>query len=126
MNTKFWGPGAWRFLHTITFNYPVKPTSEQQFFYRQLFTNFGYTLPCKYCRDSYRQFLRELPLENYLHTRKALVYWLYMVHNKVNNKLRSQGNKVPPDPTFEQVCNYYEKQRADCGGKGMTCSISKK
>ena len=22
MNTKFWGPPGWKFLHTITFNYP--------------------------------------------------------------------------------------------------------
>ena len=26
MNTTFWGPSGWEFLHTLTFIYPIKPT----------------------------------------------------------------------------------------------------
>ena len=30
MLTSVWGPGLWFFLHTISFNYPHKPTAEQK------------------------------------------------------------------------------------------------
>ena len=32
--TTVWGPAAWHLLHTISFNYPVEPTSEQKKQYR--------------------------------------------------------------------------------------------
>ena len=28
MNVNKWGPSGWIFLHTITFNYPEKPTKQ--------------------------------------------------------------------------------------------------
>ena len=29
-NNKIWGPPAWTFLHTITFNYPENPTNREK------------------------------------------------------------------------------------------------
>lgn len=166
MNTKFWGPPGWKFLHTITFNYPEKidPTNEdhiqKKFYYKQLFENFQYTLPCKWCRSSYSKFLSEDPIEQNLETRKALTYWFYRIHNKVNAKLRKQERELfekrctelnrranvlsplqyfeekrkiasecfftPPDPTYGEVCQYYERQRASCSksaNKIASCRI---
>lgn len=152
MNTKFWGPPGWTFLHTITFNYPEKidlrkpEHREKKFYYKQLFENFQYTLPCKYCRESYKGFLKELPIEPFLNSRKDLTHWFYMIHNKVNKKLRKQETDLferkvrelhkanlsgleyfeklrklreeclytGPDPTYGEVCQFYEKQRASC------------
>ena len=34
--TKIWGPGAWEFLHSVTFGYPVSPTDEQKQYYKDL------------------------------------------------------------------------------------------
>ena len=100
MDTKAWGPGGWVFLHTITFNYPLKIDNddpdhqERRHYTEQLFENLKYTLPCKYCRQSYKEFLEELPLRDYLNSRRDLAYWLYEIHNKVNNKLRQQEIKA--------------------------------
>jgi len=30
MITSIWGPGMWHFLHTMSFNYPVKPTKKDK------------------------------------------------------------------------------------------------
>ena len=30
MLTTVWGPSLWHFLHTMSFNYPIEPTKEQQ------------------------------------------------------------------------------------------------
>ena len=30
MLTSVWGPSAWHYLHSISFNYPVKPTCDDK------------------------------------------------------------------------------------------------
>lgn len=121
MDTKFWGPGAWKFLHSIAFNYPENPTEANKRHYKTLFTNFKFTLPCKYCRESYAEFLQELPIDPYLGSRQKLSMWLYKIHNKVNDKLRNQGNPVAPNPPFSQIKLHYEKYRANCSDKKKVC-----
>ena len=96
MDTKFWGPPGWVFLHTFTFNYPWKidhkkpEHRERKKYTKQLFENLQFTLPCKHCRASFKQFLKELPIEPHLRSRRALTRWFYDMHNKVNAKLRKQ------------------------------------
>lgn len=96
MDTKFWGPPGWVFLHTITFNYPwqIDPKNpehvERRRYTRELFENLQFTLPCKYCRESFKVFLKELPIGPHLGSRRALTRWFYDIHNKVNAKLRKQ------------------------------------
>ena len=116
MNTKFWGPGEWVYLHTITFNYPEtvdetdKDHIERRKYTKQQFEILQYTLPCKYCRRSFKKFLKKLPIDKHLKTRADLTLWLYRVHNMVNAKLRKQE--------FEAVeAKYDELVRAVESGK---------
>ena len=50
MVTSVWGPPLWHYLHTMSFNYPVKPSLEDKKHYRNFILNLRYILPCKYCR----------------------------------------------------------------------------
>ena len=52
MLTSVWGPPLWHSLHTISFNYPVKPTKEQKKHYYDFFSSLANVLPCRYCRDN--------------------------------------------------------------------------
>lgn len=94
-NPKVWGPILWRKLHTLTFKYPIKidpnnPIDRKiQQTVKQLFMDLRNTIPCKKCRDSYRIFLKEMPIDPHLGSRDALTRWLYRLHNKVNAKLRN-------------------------------------
>ena len=63
MNVNKWGNPGWEFLHTITFNYPLKPTSDDKKRYIEFFNSVGKMLPCKYCRDSYNIYIKYLPIE---------------------------------------------------------------
>ncbi len=94
MNTKFWGPPGWEFLHAIAFNYPEsienEDDKERQLYTERLFNDLQYTLPCKYCRESFKLFLKAEPLKPHLGSRADLTKWLYRVHNLVNDKLRKQ------------------------------------
>jgi len=111
MRVQKWGPHGWEYFHTVTFNYPEKidQTNEEhrefQFYYRQQFENLQFTLPCVYCRQSYKRFLKEDPLEPNLWSRKDLTYWFYRIHNKVNAKLRKQEIEL-----FEKRVNELKKK----------------
>ena len=58
MLTTIWGPGMWHFLHTMSFNYPVKPNDEQKTHYKNYIFSLQKVLPCKYCRDNYANNLK--------------------------------------------------------------------
>ena len=119
MMTKVWGPPGWMFLHAVVFGYPTDPvqfdndndlipgTTSQR--YANMLRSIGHVLPCKYCRASYNQYVKELPLTNaVLKDRSTLTRWLYNIHNKVNDKL---GLKRC---SFNKHAKQYESYRAQC------------
>ena len=117
MQTKKWGPSAWEFIHTIAFRYPEKPTVQDAKDHKVFFNYLGTQLPCKYCRMSWSTFNGELPIDTFMQSRSHLGLWTYLMHNKVNKKLRTQGNPVPPDPTFNEVIEKYLSKKGMCTQK---------
>lgn len=112
MQTRVWGPAGWLFLHSIAQNYPWKPTKEQQENYLNFFRLTGNVLPCRYCRESYQEFIKEPDTElkmNVMKNRYSLVKWLYDIHNKVNKKLNINCND-----TLKNVWEKYESFRSKC------------
>jgi len=107
MQVNFWGPPGWTFLHTITFNY--KPSTENKVKYLNFFNSLSTVLPCPYCCSSFDTYFKAIPIQEYIDTREGLVYWLYIIHNLVNQKV------CKPMPSFKSVLSYYEKFRAKCG-----------
>jgi hypothetical protein len=109
MDTKFWGPDGWRLLHTLAYIYPSKPTQQQQYLYNIFFDMLKDILPCRYCRESFKNFMKELPIKPYLNSPRNLRLWIYRIHNKVNNKLRRQGLLHTKNPTLHYVDNLYSR-----------------
>jgi hypothetical protein len=114
MDTKFWGPSGWELLHLITFE---KGSLQKK---KQLFKVLNKVLPCKYCRESTTQFMKELPLKN------NLALWLYDLHKMVNQKLIDQNLHVEPNPGFSQVVKKYKEKLRSPGipGKEFLLSIA--
>jgi hypothetical protein len=117
MMTKVWGPAGWLFLHAITFGYPYAINPEnpdhatKQEDYYKFFYYLGKVLPCKYCRESYQEFMNKLSPIDKLNTRKELTRWMYDLHNLVNDKLNVPMRERP---SFEEVEKTYENYRARC------------
>ena len=90
MMTKIWGPAGWLFLHCVVMGYPSvidknnKEHISKMNQMKQFLILLGDVLPCNLCRDSYKKFIIELPVDNHLNTRKELAKWLYDIHNKVS------------------------------------------
>jgi hypothetical protein len=106
MQPEAWGPALWHFLHTVSFNFPPRPTKEQQIEYFTFFKSIGYVLPCKYCRDSYQALTADLDL-NVFRSRMTLSKWLYDFHNVVNAKV----GKPAYDKSFDRVARKYHAMR---------------
>ncbi len=118
MLTSVWGPSMWHSLHTISFNYPVKPTQQQQNKYYRFFMSLNDVLPCKYCRQNLPKNIKavekskNLSLKKALKSRAKLSRWVYYLHNQVNCML-GKKNKL----TYKQVRERYENFRARCSLK---------
>lgn len=150
MSTKFWGPGAWRFLFScIMGGYPPvidrrKPEHKRiQKEFLAMFRCLRYTLGCHFCRESYTKFLEELPLREFMSSRIELMYWLYLIRDRVNRKLIRQEKeayekrlreyknpsektvkrlkreilKTKPSPPFIEILDFYESFRGKCPKK---------
>lgn len=105
MNPKIWGPHLWFFLHSITFNYPLKPSKEDKKNYLNFFENLYKVLPCEKCSKHYQQNIKEIPLtDEILNDRNKLIDWLINFHNNVNKYAKK------PLLTKQQVIDYYQSQ----------------
>ncbi len=97
IKTSYWGPHAWNFLFsTIAGSYPIKYNPDNKDHqnrvkgFTQMFNSLKNTLPCIYCRQSYTKFLKDLPMKDYTGSRVSMMRWLYLIHDKVNQKLIQQ------------------------------------
>ena len=97
IKTSFWGPHAWSFLFsTIAGSYPVRVDMANKLHiktmktFQTMFDALEYTLPCYYCRESYGRFIKEIPMSKYNKSRKDMMKWLYLIHDRVNKKLMKQ------------------------------------
>ena len=111
-STYIWGPCAWHFLHIITFNYPNKPTKQQQIDYYKFFKILGKILPCKWCRINYNANIKKIKLSpKIFKNRKTLSRWLYKIHELINNMTnKTRKNKK----TYNEIKEFYEHFRARC------------
>ena len=107
MDTRFWGPSGWKFLHLLAEMMPVKLNKTEQKIVKQFMLCWRDLLPCKYCRKSFTKYTTSYPIDKHLETRLALTRWLFVIHNKVNNKLRRQGYCNYDNPEFTLIQELY-------------------
>lgn len=117
MDTRLWGPPAWEFLHTISFNYPEEPTSSDKKNMSLFLKSLSKVLPCEWCRKHFTQTLKDKPPQ--LNSRNDFSRWFVDVHNLVNKRL----NK--PQYSFQNVQKKYENHRGQCTKKATAVLNSK-
>ena len=110
MMTSVWGPPLWYSLHTISFNYPVKPSKEDKINYYNFFLNLKNVLPCRYCRENLAKNFKKLKFgKSVFKSRDTLSRWLYNLHEEINCMLGKTSNL-----SYEQVRDRYEHFRSRC------------
>ena len=110
MLTSVWGPSMWHCLHTISFNYPVNPNSNEKKDYYKYFRSLERILPCKYCRDNLKKNYDVINFSmDCMENRDTLSKAIYNLHEEVNSMLLKKSNL-----TYEEVRNRYELFRSRC------------
>tara|TARA_B100000965_G_scaffold22800_1_gene17186 strand:- start:3560 stop:3937 length:378 start_codon:yes stop_codon:yes gene_type:complete len=97
ISPNLWGPSGWIFLHYITFGF--RECDKEG--YAQFFNYLGNVIPCRFCRESYKILLEQMPPD--VSSRDALIKWLWDIHNKVNDKTFRSYN----DASFEEIKKKY-------------------
>ena len=110
MITATWGPPMWHYLHTMSFNYPVNPTTEDKKHYRDFIINLQYVLPCKYCRINLKTNLKQMPITSaVMANRESFSRYVYELHELVNKMLKKKSNL-----SYCDVRERYEHFRSRC------------
>ena len=110
MLTNVWGPLLWVTLHTISFNYPVNPSTQDKEHYRNFILNLVHILPCRYCRDNLKANLKKCPLTlDVMESRDSFSRYVYNLHELVNTMLLKKSNI-----TYEDARDMYEQFRSKC------------
>jgi hypothetical protein len=110
MLTTVWGPSMWHYLHIMSFNYPVKPSSQEKMHYKNFMLNLQYVLPCRHCRENLTNNYKAYPIkECHLKSRAAFSRYVYRLHEIINKMLgKKSGLK------FCDVKERYEHFRSRC------------
>jgi hypothetical protein len=91
MMTLVWGPCIWMFLHTLSFNYPVTPTTAEKRHYRDFILSLQHILPCGKCRANLTKNFKKLPLtEADMANRDTFSRYIYNLHEVVNTLLKKK------------------------------------
>ena len=110
MLTSVWGPALWHVLHTISFNYPVKPSPQQKRDYKKFILSLEKVLPCMYCRDNFSKNCKKAKLcDGVFKNRASFSRFIYDLHCAVN-----KGLGKPKCDSFSRVRDRYEHFRARC------------
>lgn len=79
------GRSAWTLLHTMTANYPTRPSVAQQQQTRNFMGLIGNLYPCSHCADDFRQWMQDNTPR--VSSRADFGQWMCEAHNAVNEKL---------------------------------------
>ncbi len=110
MLTTVWGPSMWHYLHTMSFNYPVKPTLNDKKNYRNFILNLQNVLPCGHCRENLKRNFKAHPLKMCLmKNRDTFSRYVYKLHETVNKMLNKKSGL-----TYGDVRERYEHFRSRC------------
>ena len=110
MLTTVWGPSMWHFLHTMSFNYPVNPSTEDKQHYRDFMLSLVHILPCKYCRQNLANNYKLFPLKaSDMSSRDSFSRYVYKLHELVNKLLKKKSGL-----SYCDVRERYEHFRSRC------------
>jgi len=110
MLTTVWGPAMWHYLHTMSFNYPVKPTNKDKKHYHDFIVKLQHVLPCGKCRENLKQNFKKLPIKRCaMKSRYTFSKYIYDLHELINTMLGKRSGL-----TYEDVRDRYEHFRSRC------------
>jgi excinuclease UvrABC ATPase subunit len=86
----FFGPSAWRTIHSAAATYDPSKRSSFKAFIENYFAN----LPCKVCSGHALKNLKDYPIDQSLGSAEELFFWTYSFHDMVNKQINKANKNV--------------------------------
>uniref|UniRef100_A0A6C0CGR7 thiol oxidase n=1 Tax=viral metagenome TaxID=1070528 RepID=A0A6C0CGR7_9ZZZZ len=103
MDPKFWGPGLWKYIHTVA---AAADTPEKRDAFHKFIIALAPTLPCKVCKGHFEENQRKFDIRNYKRDQESLLMWTYLMHDAVN---QAQGKTKELRPSWVEIrAQYFE------------------
>lgn len=118
MDPKFWGPGLWRYFHTVA---AQADTQEKRDDFHALILAVAPTVPCKVCRGHFAENQRKFDIRNYKQNQESLLLWTYLMHDSVN---QAQGKTGAQRPSWYEIRAQYFEVGNDAAAVGPVESDS--
>lgn len=81
------GRSTWTMLHTMTANYPTRPSRSEQLQTRNFLSLFSQIYPCSHCAEDFRAWMGQEGNNPRVSNRDEFGKWMCEAHNAVNEKL---------------------------------------
>ena len=109
MDPNIWGPGAWLFIHSITLNYPEKPSINEQMHMKNFIYSLSYLLPCEVCKYHYSKKIHKLNINNIVKNKSDLINMFINIHNEVN--LQSNKRTYLYNEAINEITQKYNEKK---------------
>jgi hypothetical protein len=76
IDPKVWGPVAWAFLDSVVLSYPQAASYQDQLWMTDFMTNLSDALPCAKCRENFKLYIRQNPVQQNAFSRSSISSWL--------------------------------------------------
>ena len=82
-----WGPRLWYVIHMVCDTYPQVPSESHRVSTIEFFRSLRMLIPCPQCVSHYCKYLDENPVEDHVHSGRALLIYCNRLHNHINKAL---------------------------------------
>ena len=104
LSIKTWGNIVWLFLHTFAEKVNEETFSNKKHNIINLLRVICRNLPCPECAEHATKYIGAIELEKYINTKKDLKDFIFVFHNKINQKLNKPNfNKDKLDSEYSNV-----------------------
>lgn len=108
----FWGPPAWRTIHSLAITLKSSTGSE----FVEFLWLLTHLLPCDYCKKNLEKKLRANDPRQFVDKPSSAFLFTYIIHDLANQHITRYHPSTPKSsPPFDDVKNYYINITNRCG-----------
>ncbi|CRH03043.1 FAD-linked sulfhydryl oxidase ERV1, putative [Plasmodium relictum] len=97
------GRASWLILHTISANYPDKPTEEEKLKHTKFFYAFSNLYPCHICKLDLLHLLKKYQLN--CENKVSYSTFIFNLHNMINEEI---GKDIYPCDNIQNIIDKYK------------------
>lgn len=94
LSPKYWGESLWKVMYSIAYVYPETANISDKEKIDTFYKSLADVIPCDDCRDHYREYINEHPIDKNNSGKRELLEWINNLENAVNAKLQRPERSI--------------------------------